>query len=125
MRVTVHVPDEIGKAAEEAAKQAGVSVSAPYAKAVEEHVRAARRKRAIEQINSLVGTTHISPDADKELHRMRKEPPPAKYIVDQRHLHASRFHAADGLLDHVFHPGGHHHHAHQRSRVRYPPREGK
>ncbi len=75
MRVTVHVPDDIGKEAEEVAKQAGVSVSALYAKAVAEHVRAARRKRAFEAINSLIGKVEVAPDFDEQLREMRRDDP--------------------------------------------------
>ncbi|MDQ3396917.1 MAG: hypothetical protein M3511_03960 [Deinococcota bacterium] len=73
MRVTVHVPDVIGQTAEQVAKQAGKSVSALYAEAIEVHVKALRRKQAIEAINSLIGKTNIAPDIDEQLKQMRRE----------------------------------------------------
>ncbi|WMT58554.1 hypothetical protein [Truepera radiovictrix] len=71
--MTVNVPDDIGKTAEQVAKQAGKSVSALYAEAIEAHVKALRRKQAIEAINSLIGKTYVVPDFDEQLKKMRRE----------------------------------------------------
>jgi antitoxin VapB len=73
VRVTVHVPDAIGQTAEQVAKQAGKSVSALYAEAIEAHVKALRRKQAIASINSLIGKTYVAPDFDEQLKQMRRE----------------------------------------------------
>ncbi|MBS3966381.1 MAG: hypothetical protein KGZ60_03900 [Truepera sp.] len=73
MRVSVNVPDEIGKTAQQVAKEAGKSVSALYAEAIEAHVRALKRKQAIEVINSIIGKTHVAPDIDEQLKQMRRE----------------------------------------------------
>jgi predicted transcriptional regulator len=75
MRVTVNVPDEIGKTAEQVAKQAGKSVSALYAEAIEAHIRALRRKQAIEAINSIIGQGGVAPDIDEQLEEMRRDDP--------------------------------------------------
>jgi acetyl-CoA acyltransferase len=63
----------MGLTAEQVARQAGKSVSALYAEAIEAHVKALRRKQAIEEINSLIGNTYVAPDFDEQLERMRQE----------------------------------------------------
>lgn len=73
MRVTVSIPDEIGRRVEELAEKEGASVSSIYARAVEEHVKEKRRQEAFEAINALIGETNVAPDAIDELHRMRRE----------------------------------------------------
>jgi antitoxin VapB len=73
MRITVNVPEDIGKAAEQFAKETGKSVSALYAEAIEAHIKALKRKQAIEAINSLIGDTYIAPDFDEQLKQMRRE----------------------------------------------------
>lgn len=75
MRVTVNVPEEIGKTAERVAKQAGKSVSALYAEAIEAHVKTLRRKQAIEAINSIIGRGGVAPDFDEQLQEMRRDDP--------------------------------------------------
>ena len=73
MRVTVHVPDEVGKKAEQLAKDKGVSVSSLYAEVIEAHVKEERRKRAFERINNLIGKAYVAPDIDEQIRQMRKE----------------------------------------------------
>ena len=72
MRVTVSVPDNLGKATEEIARQEGISVSAFYARAVEERVEQLRRQQAAERINRHVGRTSVAPDALDQLSQMRR-----------------------------------------------------
>ncbi len=71
MRVTVSVPDDLGKTAEEIARQQGISVSAFYARAVEERVDQLRRQQAAERINRHVGQSSVAPDALDQLSQMR------------------------------------------------------
>jgi hypothetical protein len=75
MRVTVHVPDEIGEAAQELADAQDQSVSSFYADAVEDRVKQLRRQQAFDRIEKLI-EKHPPPasDAIEELHRMRDEP---------------------------------------------------
>lgn len=55
MRVTVSIPDPIGREAEELARERGTSVSALYANAVEELLRQHRRREAIEALRKVIG----------------------------------------------------------------------
>lgn len=73
MRVTVNIPDPIGKEAEAAAREEGASVSALYAQAVELYLRERRRERAIARINALIGNTRVASDALPSLERERRE----------------------------------------------------
>ena len=73
MRVTVHIPDEVGKKAEQLAKDKGVPVSSLYTEAIGAHVKEERRKRAFERISSLIGNAYVAPDFREQLAEMRKE----------------------------------------------------
>lgn len=75
MRVTVSVPDEIDHKVRQLAEEEGVSVSAFYARAVEEHVRERRRQKAISAVRELIGNADISSNFDEELRRMREDDP--------------------------------------------------
>ncbi len=72
MRVTVNIPEAIGKEAEGAAREEGVSVSALYTRAIEWCLQARRREQAISRINALIGNTQVAPDALDELQRERR-----------------------------------------------------
>lgn len=74
MRVTVHVPDEIGEAAQELADAQGQSVSSFYAEAVQDRVKQLRRQQAFDEIDRLIEKAEVAPDALEELERMRDEP---------------------------------------------------
>lgn len=74
MRVTVHVPDEVGEAAQELADAQGQSVSSFYADAVENRVKQLRRQQAFDEIDRLIEKADVAPDALEELERMRDEP---------------------------------------------------
>ena len=50
MRVTVHVPDPLGKEGEQVAAGKGVSVSSLYAEAVERHIQFLRREEAFDAL---------------------------------------------------------------------------
>jgi metal-responsive CopG/Arc/MetJ family transcriptional regulator len=71
MRITVNVPDPVAEEAEEVAEEAGISLSALFAQAVESYLARRRRDRAIERINALIGTGRVTPDALDELARGR------------------------------------------------------
>ncbi len=73
MRVTVSVPDDLGKTAEKIARQEGISVSAFYVRAVEERVEQLRRQQAAERIDQHVGRTSVAPDALDQLSQMRRQ----------------------------------------------------
>lgn len=72
MRVTVNIPDPIGLEAEEIAREEGLSVSALFARAVEQYLEERRRERAIERIGALIGTARVAPDALDVLERDRE-----------------------------------------------------
>ena len=75
MRVTVHIPDEVGKEAENLAKHRGVSVSSLYAEVIEAHIKEERRKQAFERINSLLKDAHVAPDFREQLDEIRQDDP--------------------------------------------------
>jgi metal-responsive CopG/Arc/MetJ family transcriptional regulator len=56
MRVSVHVPDEIGEEAQKYADKEDVSVSQFYAQAVEAALEERKRREACERISALAGT---------------------------------------------------------------------
>ena len=58
MRVTIYVPDAVGKEAAKLARDRGVSVSSLYAEVMAAYIKE-RRKRAVERIDSLIGTTYV------------------------------------------------------------------
>ena len=72
MRVTVSVPDPIGVEAEKAAHEEGLSVSALYARAVDQFIRERRKKRAFEQVDQLIGASDVRSDALEQLERQRE-----------------------------------------------------
>ena len=75
MRVTVYVPDAVGKEAAKLARDRGVSVSSLYAEVMAAYIKEERRKRAVERIDSLIGTTYVAPDAVEQLHATRRDDP--------------------------------------------------
>lgn len=78
MRITVHVPDDIGAEAERVAREQGVSVSSLYAEAVELHLREVKRQRAFAAITGIIGQTPVAPvaaDFGKQLAALRRDDP--------------------------------------------------
>lgn len=74
MRVTVHVPDPLGKEVEHLAEEKGVSVSSLYAEAIERHMQALKREAAFEELEGLIGTP-VAPDFDNQLADLRRDDP--------------------------------------------------
>lgn len=72
MRVTVNIPDPVGREAERAARAMGVSVSSLYAEAVEAHLRERRRKLAVARVGALIGSVRVAPEALDEIRRDRE-----------------------------------------------------
>ncbi len=72
MRVTVTVPDAVGRQAEEAAQEEGTSVSALFAAAVEAYLASRRRAAAASRIDRWIGKAKVAPDAVERLHRYRR-----------------------------------------------------
>ena len=56
MRVSVHVPDDVGTEAQKYADKEDVSVSQFYAQAVEAALEERKRREAFERISALIGT---------------------------------------------------------------------
>ena len=73
MRVTVYVPDAVGKEAAKLARDRGVSVSSLYAEVMAAYIKEERRKEAFERIDSLIGTTYVAPDFDEQLDDLRRD----------------------------------------------------
>ena len=72
MRVTVHVPDCLGKEVEHLAQSQGVSVSSLYAEAIKRHLQNLKRERAFREIEKLIDTP-IAPDFDGQLATLRRD----------------------------------------------------
>lgn len=72
MRITVTVPDQIGRDAEQMAREEGTSVSAFYADAIERWIRELRRQRAVGRVRGLIGASEVAPGASEELSRTRR-----------------------------------------------------
>ncbi|MEW6140422.1 MAG: hypothetical protein AB1733_19555 [Thermodesulfobacteriota bacterium] len=67
MRVTVHIPDELGPRLRRAAHNEGLSISALTAKAVEEYIRRGRKKAAGNRLLRLIRPDSVAPDAWEEI----------------------------------------------------------
>jgi len=75
VRITVHVPDDIGAEAERVAREQGVSVSSLYAEAVELHLRELRRQQAFAAIRGIIGQTPAAGDFGEQLAALRRDDP--------------------------------------------------
>lgn len=73
MRVTVHIPDNLGPKLRQAAHNEGISVSALTAKAVEEYLKQRRKKAAGNRLLELIRPGSVAPDAWEELERGRAD----------------------------------------------------
>lgn len=69
MRITVHIPDNLGPRLKQAAHREGVSVSALTAKAVEEYLRQSRKRAAGKRLLGLIRPGSVTPDAWEEIDR--------------------------------------------------------
>lgn len=79
MRVSVHVPDEIGEQAKKRAEAEDLSVSQFYSQAVEAALEERKRREACERISALAGTVdpeEYPPERFQEAQReFRREDP--------------------------------------------------
>ena len=71
MRVTVHIPDNLGPKLKQAAHNEGLSISAFTAKAVEEYLKQRRKREAGNRLLGLIRPGSVPPDAWKELEQGR------------------------------------------------------
>lgn len=71
MRVTVHIPDELGCKAKETAHDEGLSLSALTAKALEEYLSRKRKRIAGNRLLELIRPDSVTPDAWNELEKGR------------------------------------------------------
>lgn len=73
MRVTVHIPDDLGPRLKQAAHNEGLSVSALTAKAVKEYLKQRRKKAAGNHLLDLIRPNSVAPDACEEIERGRAD----------------------------------------------------
>jgi hypothetical protein len=73
MRITVHLPDNLGPRLKQAADNEKISVSGLTAKAVEEYLRQKRKKAAGNHLLELIRPGSVSPDAWDELEKDRMD----------------------------------------------------
>jgi hypothetical protein len=73
MRITVHIPDNLGPRLKRAADNEGLSVSALTAKAVDEYLRQKRKKAAGNRLLDLIRPGSVADDAWEELDRGRTD----------------------------------------------------
>lgn len=74
MRVTVHIPEPLGREAEDLAATRGVSVSSLYAEAMEKHLQTLKRETAFDELEKLLGGS-VAPDFDAQLADLRRDDP--------------------------------------------------
>lgn len=63
MRVTVHIPDDLGPRLKQAAHNEGLSVSALTARAVEEYLKQRSKRAAGYRLLGLIQRESVTPDA--------------------------------------------------------------
>ncbi len=73
MRVTVHIPDDLGPKLKQAAHDEGLSISALTAKAVEKYLKQRRKKAAGNRLLDLIRPGSVPPDAWDEIARGRAD----------------------------------------------------
>ncbi len=71
MRVTVHIPDELGPKLKQAAHNEGLSISGFTAKALENYLAQRRKKAAGSRLLGLVRRDSVTPEAWEELEKGR------------------------------------------------------
>ncbi len=73
MRLTIHLPENLGEELREAARSRRKSLSSLAAEAIRFYIREERKRRAIDLMLALAGKGNVAPDTLDELDRMRKE----------------------------------------------------
>lgn len=73
MRVTVYIPDEIGKDIKAFAEDENQSVSSVISEAVKQYVKIKKRRKTGTELLNLVGKVKITPQAYEEIDRGRQE----------------------------------------------------
>lgn len=73
MRVTVHIPDDLGPKLKQAALDEELSVSALTAKAVEEYLKRRKKRAAGYRLLGLIRPGSVTPDAWEEMERGRAD----------------------------------------------------
>ena len=71
MRITVHVPEKIGKEVQRLAENGKQSVSSVVAQSIEFFIDEKRRRQLGERVLKLAGKTKVADDIFDELHRGR------------------------------------------------------
>lgn len=71
MRVTVHIPDDLGPKLKQAANNEGLSISALTAKALESYLARGRKKAAGSRLLGLIRRDSVATDAWEELEKGR------------------------------------------------------
>jgi metal-responsive CopG/Arc/MetJ family transcriptional regulator len=71
MRITVHVPEKIGKEVQRLAENGKQSVSSVVAQSIEFFIDEKRRRQLGERVLKLAGKTNVADDIFDELHRGR------------------------------------------------------
>lgn len=73
MRITVHLPDRVGKEIKTLAENRRQSVSALTAEALVQFVHATRRQELGQRVLALAGRTHVSENAVADLEETRDD----------------------------------------------------
>lgn len=73
MRITVHIPDEIGKEIQRVASNDKRSLSSVVAQSIEFFIKERKRKQLGNRVLELAGNTRLSPDALEHLHLGRED----------------------------------------------------
>lgn len=73
MRITVHVPDKVGKEARRLAENEKKSLSSVVAQSIALFINDKKRRKAGERVLRLAGNTRVADDAFDGLSRERKE----------------------------------------------------
>jgi len=71
MRVTVHIPDNLGPKLKDAAQDEGMSLSALTAKALEAYLKQRRKKKSGNRLLDLIHPGSVSPEVWDELEKGR------------------------------------------------------
>ena len=73
MRITVHIPEEIGKEIQRLATNEKKSVSSVVAQSIEFFIEERKRRQLGNKVMKLAGKTRVSPDALEQLHLGRED----------------------------------------------------
>ncbi|MEW6530632.1 MAG: CopG family transcriptional regulator [Thermodesulfobacteriota bacterium] len=73
MRITIHIPNNLGPRLKQAASKEGMSVSAFTAKALEEYLKGKRKRDSGNHLLQLIRPGSVSPDAWEELEKDRAD----------------------------------------------------